>query len=286
MNSLKDILKSISEVLQTPAETYQDRKDQTYNRIARDQPAYISIVYPLICVLVGLNFGNTSISTENIWGYIFNILTSLTICVPALFFLYKMLIRDISEFVVEKIVFALMGQPHRSVLRKTGKSWRLSQSERKEIFNKVQESFNIQVDQKYREDNDKDIDCCEQRADKNLSDCLDKFHHKLKNQDYIKKDPIAFEFNCFYGFYRNLAGGLTLNILLMSIFLLVNRLTGSLNQGIFNISAVIQFISNSIWWVVGFTAMIYILAYFARIKHKKQQLHLFLSCQSMPTNQP
>lgn len=253
-----------------------ENRDYAYNLIARDRPAYISLLFPLTCILVYMDFGELNLTESNPWVYFFNIIVSVGLFLPALFFLYKLVIRDVSEFIIEKIVFMILGQPHRVIYRKGWSVLKIPKGERKSIFEHANDEFKIS-ELNFEADNDS---WWEQRQNKSLKDGLDSLHDSLKQYEKIKDNSIAFEFNCIYGFYRNLSGGLFLNSIIAWIIVMAygskeggTQSPISQDSGLDNM---ITFVSQSIYWLLGGAIFTAILAYFARIKQMKRHAHIYL----------
>lgn len=78
-------------------EINQEKRDKDYNYYARIQPAYISLLFPLsVCLLLFHKYSSV-LSGDNLVLYIFDKLVYLGFVTPALFFLYRFLLRDISK---------------------------------------------------------------------------------------------------------------------------------------------------------------------------------------------
>lgn len=278
---IKDQESKLLDLIAKTDEKLDESKDRVYVRTARDQPAYISLLYPLICLLIFIDFREFNKSITQEWVYIFNTLTSVVLFIPALFFLYKMIIRNVSELFVEEMIFRVLGIPHRTVFISFNELIRISDSKSKAVLSKSRNIFkDVTTGEQTVLSVKKAYDDANGAQKKKWKEAFDDFHHHIKSLDIVTEHRIAADFNRTYGFYRNLAGGLILDCFLALIWLCAysggNKSNSSYSD---NLGAIDDFIHFSIWWLVALVVFIVVLAYFARIKHIKRQIDIFVSQQ-------
>ena len=125
---------------------------------------------------------------------------------PALFFMYMFVIRDISKW-LEDGIYKLFGKPTTNLL--TEENTTFSKEKQQKIRQKISNEF-------CGEFNDGD------NYNKTNNDYCKHVDEAVQNiREMTRDSSILFEFNCIYGFYRNLSGGLLLNLLFMIIALLL-----------------------------------------------------------------
>lgn len=90
-------------------------KDDKNDKWSRSMPAYVCLAFPVTMFFM-YAFNNADNLTGNLWIYVaLNIAGFSTIC-PAMFFLYKMVIRDISKLITSTMscIFRSKGEESRS----------------------------------------------------------------------------------------------------------------------------------------------------------------------------
>ena len=199
---IKEIIKEIVD-----KNEYVSEYDRQYNRIARDQSAYISLVFPLVYLIMYFKENNLLGNQEDTVTYIFNCIISLALFLPALFFLYKQIIRGLSEMVTENFIFHI-GNPKYIPFRNNCMS--LSKKVKEALAKKLQIKFNIDI-------NNDLINTRHLRCKDEFKSSIDQAIIQMRGIDEMGKDHIVFEYNCVYGFFRNLVGGMTLNIVIYYI---------------------------------------------------------------------
>lgn len=175
----------------------QDLRDHKYNDWARRNPAIVSIVFPLLAVIFFFQEYTAELSNVR---YIVGVVLSFGSIIPALFFFYQSSIREISVLLVEKPLFFIFGRPAENLMKK--KSCILSAERKERILTKAKAAG---IDAIYT-DGDKSKSCLERR--KIAREAFEKI------RETCRENPVAFEFNCTYGFFRNLSGGLIVDLLI------------------------------------------------------------------------
>lgn len=171
----------------------QKERDRKYNNWARRNPAIISIVFPL---LVSVYFFQNYTSELSNTRYIVGVILSFSSIIPALLFFYQTVIRDLAIFIVEKLIFRVFGKPAVNLLKK--KNSELSQKRRERLLKKAQA---IEIIVSSAPDKEKEYE-----------EILCDFFEQIREK--VRDNSIVFEFNCFYGFYRNLSAGLIVDLLM------------------------------------------------------------------------
>ena len=147
------------------------------------------------------------ITTE--WGVALIYLLSLSTISTALFFLIRLILRDISKLYPEKIIFCDRLNPMIRILYVNDATY--TEEHRSEIREKIKSKKNIDL-QKFKNKTHKN---------KNYAKRVNEAVPWLL--DVTRFDDILFEFNCFYGFWRNLTGALLLDTLLVFALVAVNK---------------------------------------------------------------
>ena len=178
-------------------------KDSKYNRLAREIPTYICLTFPLIIFLFIIYEMDKDTQNAIEWFMAKTLIGGISVF-PALFFLMRMIIRDLSSLLAENIFFPWwFGRnifPHKMyrILLKRGCG--ISTAE----YEKIRNEF------------------IGKGLDLSVSDRSELKHVIKAVVDYIKnatrKDNIVFEYNIFFGFYRNMVGGLLITLLFIILF--------------------------------------------------------------------
>lgn len=176
----------------------QKERDKKYNLWARKQPTYIALVIPFLLSLAYYHKYSSELSDVK---YVVTLLLSLSGVMSALFFFLTFLIRDIGKFFPEQFLWLLCGIPTTELLYDSNKMF--SDSRKSDIRQKVKKSFDI--------------------------DLLSQTDKSKKNKQYKKRvqeaverirettrgNAILFEYECIYGFYRNITAAFLIDLLLM-----------------------------------------------------------------------
>lgn len=175
-----------------------DKRNKKYNDWARKRPAYVFLAIPiLLAVVMGIN---EMVATRT-WIKAGAYLLSISAISTALFFLLKLTLRDIAKLYPEKILFSDRLKPTNRLLYSNDDNY--TEERKTEIRQKINAKKGIDL-QKLKVktyENKKYV----KRVNEAVSWLL----------DVTRFDDILFEYNCFYGFWRNL----TAAILMDSLFL-------------------------------------------------------------------
>ena len=202
----------------------QENRDRKYNEWARRNPAIVSIVFPL---LAAVYFFQEYTAELNSVRYIVDGVLSFGAIIPALLFFYQSSIREISVLFVEAPLFLLFGRPAVNLMKK--KCGILSEQRKERILKKAKEAniYAIYTDG----DNPKERSA----RRKAVREAYEKI------RESCRENPVLFEFNCTYGFFRNLCGGLIVDLLICWGLCILN---GKEHLGIENLI-------NGSAWVIG-----------------------------------
>lgn len=257
----------------------QSCRDAKYNFIARSQPAYISLIYPLVCIMLALGFGKTIGNfTEPTWRYVFNMLLSVGLFVPALFFFYKMFIREISIYIVEDIAFKILGQIKRIPLIKGKIGRRMPYKDRQMLYELAKTKVGIEFTAREKKRlNKEEVQNWTSDEKKSLNDKIEALNHEVRNDENVKANPIQFEYNYIYGFFRNLVGGLVFDFLLAAIYK-IWFLISSESSFIKDMPEDLKAFMGSSWiWLLVLVILVTILAWSTGIRHQSRRYQLYLS---------
>lgn len=183
-----------------------EKRNKQYNDWARKKPAYIFLAIP---ILIGIAMGVNDYMETKMWGKAFVFLLSISTISAALFFLLRFILRDISKFYPGKILFCDRLKPTIRILYNTDDTY--SEEQKKEIRKKIMAKKKIDL-QKYK-----------------LKTYQNKEYVKRVNEavawllDVTRFDDILFEYNCVFGFWRNLTGALLVDAVLILGLAAVNK---------------------------------------------------------------
>ena len=179
------------------SEVNQELRDRNYNIWARRNPAIVSIVFPLLAVIYFFQKYTAELSSVR---YIVGVILSFGSIIPALFFFYQSSIREISVLLVEWPLFSIFGRPAVNLMKR--KNSILSSQRKERIIAKAKAAG---IDAFYT-DEGKSESCFNRR--KRVREAFEKI------RESSRENPILFEFNCTYGFFRNLSGGLIVDLII------------------------------------------------------------------------
>lgn len=231
----------------------QKEKDKKYNRWAREIPTIICIAFPFSFFLLVL-FELDKDVQDSIQWFITKVIMWGAAIFPALFFLLRMLIRDFSSLIADNILFQWYGNfyiwpryMYRVFLKEgVGIS--------KRSFEMIKDKLN---------NSGFDLGCADKDEKKRL--IKDSINH-IKNS--TREDSIVFEYNIFYGFYRNMVGGL----LLVNIMFYILSFT---NLPIINsLGGAMSIIQLAIWILF---AICLIFMYYSDYKYALKMIRLYLT---------
>lgn len=182
------------------------KRCKVYYSKARKKPAYIFLIVP---IFVGLAMGFDEFLETKMWGKALVYVLSLGAISSALFFLLRLVLRDISLLYPGKILFCDRLKPTTAMLY--ADDGEFSEENKTAIRKKIKSK--------------KGID-------------LQSIKHKTyKNKKYVKRvdeavnwlldvtrfDDILFDYNCIYGFYRNLAAAIFMDGIVLFALAAINR---------------------------------------------------------------
>lgn len=192
----------------------QEKRNKKYNTWARSHPCNIFLVITILLgSIIGLNDYIATKLSEEVLIYL-ALLSSINI---TFFFLIKFTIRDFSKFYPEKILFCDCLKPTTKLLYSNDSTY--SEEQKNEIRKKIKSIKNIDL-QKFK-----------------VKTFRNKKYVKRINEavswllDVCRFDNILFEYNCIYGFWRNLTGALFLYASFIFVLIVVNKWFYSLPFG-------------------------------------------------------
>lgn len=191
------------------ADFNQEKRDKKYNLWARKYPAFVSIVFPLLGVVYVFFGGVKDIEgLDEAYSDIEVILKVLLVfgsIIPALFFFYIFTIREVATSIIPRLMNKLFEINTTKLLLNNNKTF--SEDRKKKIKNKVNGRYGIVIPEKER------VYKCSLNRDNDYRQIVNEAVTLIRED--TRHDPILFEYNCIYGFYRNLAGGMLLNIIIL-----------------------------------------------------------------------
>ncbi len=187
------------------SEVNQERRDAKYNNWARRNPAVVSLVFPLLIAVYFFQEYTAEISSVR---YIVRVILSFGAIVPALLFFFQSSIREISVLIVEAPLFFLLARPAANLMKK--KNGAFSDQRKERILKKAKENG---IDAIYTDGDNPKGRLVRKKVAKEAFE---------KIRETCREDPLAFEFNCTYGFFRNLSGGLVVDLLICLALSILN----------------------------------------------------------------
>ena len=175
-----------------------EKRNKKYNDWARTRPASVFLAIPiLLAVVMGIN----EMVVTRMWIKAGAYLLSISAISTALFFLLKLTLRDISKVYPEAILFCDRIKPTNRLLYSNDSifSDERKASMRKKI--KAKKGIDLQKMKVKTYNNKKYV----------------KFVDEAVSwlRDVTRFDDILFEYNCFYGFWRNLTAALLMDSLFL-----------------------------------------------------------------------
>lgn len=225
-------------------ELNQENRDRKYNEWARRNPAIVSIVYPL---LVAIYFFQEYTAELNNVRYVVGVVLSFGAIIPALLFFYQSSIREISVLIVEKPMFFIFGRPAVNLMKKRSRI--LSEQRKKRILKKANEAKIAAI----YSDGDRPKDYFARR--KVAREAFERI------RETCRENPVVFEFNCTYGFFRNLCGGLVVDMLICWGLCILNCKKQLGIDSLINVSA----------WVIGVLLLFCLVCtYYSAMRYAKR----------------
>lgn len=197
------------------AEYNKSERDKKYNMWARNFPAYICLAFPLVIFLLYF-MDQSPTGQERFSVWITKIIAWASAIFPALFFSLRVLIRDLSSLLVDNIFYNRYW-PKKSMYRiliTPGKI--ISKASCNRIIKHQKDTRQLDLDES---------GITKDERWKRVKDIV----YDIKNK--TREDNIVFEYNCFYGFYRNMIGAMIIAILMLSF---INHFFDFIPQDILN----------------------------------------------------
>lgn len=206
------------------AEIDQEKRDKKYNQWARYYPAIVNLVFPLIVIVYAffdkIKVPNDLEMTVSRIELITKIILVFGSVIPALFFFYVFFIRELSMHAVERFLDYAFGKKAINMLKANNNTF--SEDRKKTIKKKIKTDFSIEipVESKNRRFFPK-----KDEFRRKTDEAFDRIREKTR------QSPILFEYNCVYGFFRNLSGGLLFNLIALILMCLFKvQLKGNLQD--------------------------------------------------------
>lgn len=190
---------------QIDKETKQKRS-KTYYSKARKKPAYIFLIVP---IFVGLAMGIDELLETKMWGKALVYVLSLGTISSALFFMLRLMLRDIALFYPGKILFCDRLKPTTSMLYAAD--------------NEFTEENKISIRKKIKSKKGIDLQSIKNKTykNKNYVNRVDEAVSWLL--DVTRFDDILFDYNCIFGFYRNLTAAILLDSFVFFALAAINK---------------------------------------------------------------
>lgn len=183
-----------------------DKRNKRYDNIARKRPAYISLIVPIV---LGLTLGVDDYLVSKDWGNAIIYIISISAISASLFFFLRLFLRDISKLYPEKILFSKRIKPTTRLLYSNDVNF--SDEKKLEIRKKIKlkKCVDLQQIRNKTHENDKYVKQVDEVVDWLL--------------DVTRFDDILFDYNCIYGFYRNLTAAVFVDALLVFVLAAINK---------------------------------------------------------------
>ena len=183
-----------------------EKRSKVYYSKARIKPAYIFLVIPLFA---GLAMGVDEFLETKMWGKALVYVLSLSAISSALFFLLRLVLRDISLVYPGKILFCDRLKPTTAMLYASD--------------NEFSEDYKASIRRKIKAKKGIDLQSIKNKTYKNK-----KYVKRVDEAvswllDVTRFDDILFDYNCIYGFYRNLTAALLLDGIVLFALAAVHR---------------------------------------------------------------
>ena len=195
------------------AEIDQEERDKKYNKWARYYPAIVNLVFPLIVIVYAffdkINVPNNLPMTVSRIELISKIILVFGSVIPALFFFYVFFIRELSMHAVERLLDYAFGKKAINMLKSNNHTF--SEDRKNTIRKKIKTDFNIEIP---RENKNRRLFPKKDEFGVKADEAFDLMREKTR------QSPILFEYNCVYGFFRNLSGGFLFNLIALILMCL------------------------------------------------------------------
>ena len=192
----------------------QEKRDKKYNQWARHYPAIVNLVFPLIVIVYAffdkINVSNDLAMTVSRIELITKIILVFGSVIPALFFFYVFFIRELSMHVVERSLDSIFGKKTINMLKANNHTF--SDERKNKIKEKIKSDFGIDIP----------AEECKRWLFPSKDDFRIKANEAFDRiRENTRQNPILFEYNCVYGFFRNLSGGLLFNLFALFVILIL-----------------------------------------------------------------
>lgn len=211
-----------------------EKRSVEYNTIARKYPAYLSLIIPTI---LGMAMGVEKMIGTDMWIKPFAYLLSVSTIITALFFLLRFSLRSIAKFYPERILFCDRLKPTSRILYSNDNTY--SEEQKIEIRKKIMAKKNIDL-QKFKTKTYKNKKYV-RRVDEAVRWLL----------DVTRFDEILFEYNCVFGFWRNLTAALLVDAFLVFVLAAINKCfyLHPLGEYLIGIALLVLLLTMLVTWV-------------------------------------
>lgn len=175
-----------------------DKRNEEYNLKARKYPAYLSMAVP---ILLGVAMGVKDMASGCVWLKAVVYVMSISAISTALFFLLRFTLRDISKIYPGMILFCDRLKPTTRLLYSDDTAF--TDEKKSDIRKKIKTKKDIDL-QKIKVKSYKNKNYVK-RVDEAVSWLL----------DVTRFDDILFEYNCIFGFWRNLSAAFVVDAIIM-----------------------------------------------------------------------
>ncbi len=199
-------------------------KEDNYSKVARTYPTVITTI-SLFAIFLMI-FNNSVFVLQKIKEYeeilqifsaniIYKYLAKIlplglitSISFASLFTFVKLLIRDIGKIFPEGFIKHLFSMPTTQLLFTSNQTF--SDSHKKQIFDKIKEKFKI------------DLEGINNKTKNNHNYLSEVDEAVALIREKTRDNDVLFDFNKIYGFWRNLTGGLFLDIIILLFLLIID----------------------------------------------------------------
>lgn len=211
-----------------------EKRNAEYNKKARKYPAYLSLAIP---IMLGVTMGVQDVAGVGLWTRGITYLMSISAISAALLFLLRFSLRSIAKFYPERILFIDRLKPTTRILYSNDNTY--SEEHKTGIRKKIMAKKNIDL-QKYKTKTYKNKKYVK-RADEAVRWLL----------DVTRFDEILFEYNCVFGFWRNLTAALLVDTIFVFILAGINKWYHPLPLGeyLLGIGVIVLLLTILVTWV-------------------------------------
>ena len=211
-----------------------ERRNTEYNKKARKYPAYLSLAIPIMLSVV---MGVQDVTRTGIWTKGLTYLLSISAISAALLFLLRFSLRFIANFYPERILFSGRLKPTTHILFSDDDTY--TEEQKADIRKKIMVKKKIDL-QKYKPKTYKNKKYVK-RVDEAVRWLL----------DITRFDEILFEYNCVFGFWRNLTAALLVDAILVFVLAAINKwcYTLPLGEYLVGIGVLVLLLTILVTWV-------------------------------------